>query len=236
MSDIAVAAEGRASLNVATSAATIRDPVMRSAVAINAFEEARHKLVLGDIVRAYGIDLAPEPAYVIPRDREWASIVTGFSQCIDSVFGFGLFRIAERSGFVPAELIATFEPAMREERRHLLFFVTWVAWHRANLPWWRKPWFAAKVAAASAFLIWERIDAAKGLGTDFARAPESNFTRNGSKELGVAIEIPELVTISLAGNDRRLGLYGARLIRPCIVPAMVRLALRGMGKERQLTA
>lgn len=234
--DIAVATEGRASMNVKTYAATIADPVMRSAIEMNAFEEARHKLVLGDMVRAYGIDLVPEPAYVVPRDPEWAFMVTGFSECIDSFFGFGLFRIARDSGFFPPELVETFEPVMREEGRHILFFVNWVAWHRANLRWWQRPAFAVKVTAVWAFLIWERINMAKGLGNENTRADDSNFTLNGSKELGVEIEFPELAAICLAENDRRLGVYDERLLRPRFVPAMIRLALRVMGKGRLLAA
>ncbi len=233
--DIAVATEGRASLNVSTYAATVADPLMRSAIELNAFEEARHKLVLGDMVQAYGIDLAPEPAYVTPRDPEWAFMVTGFSECIDSFFGFGLFKIAHDSGFFPAELVDTFEPVMREEGRHILFFVNWVAWQRANLPWWRRPAFALKVAAVWAFLIWERIDMAKGMG-DTTKAQENNFTLNGSKELGVEIAFPELAAICLRENDRRLGVYDARLVRPRFVPAAMRLALRVMGRGRLLGA
>ncbi len=125
---------------------------------------------------------------------------------------------------------------MREEGRHILFFVNWVAWHRANLPWWRKPWFALKVAAVWAFLVYERIDMAKGMGADNTKAQENNFTLNGSKELGVEIEFPELAAICLAENDRRLGVYDARLIRPKFVPAMMRLALRVMGKGKLLAA
>ena len=34
-----------------------------------------------------------------PRDPEFAFMRTGYSECIDSVFGFGLFAIAKRSGF-----------------------------------------------------------------------------------------------------------------------------------------
>jgi hypothetical protein len=234
--DIAVATEGRASLNVSTFAATVADPLMRSAIAMNAFEEGRHKLVLGDMVRAYGIDLVAEPAYVTPRDPEWAFMVTGFSECIDSFFGFGLFKIAKDSGFFPADLVDTFEPVMREEGRHILFFVNWVAWHRANLRWWQRPAFALKVAAVWAFLIWERFDMAKGMGGDNTKAQENNFTLNGSKELGVEIEFPELAAICLAENDRRLGVYDARLIRPRFVPAMMRLALRVMGKGKLLAA
>ena len=228
--DIAVATEGRASMNVSTFGQGIADPLLKAAVDMNAFEEKRHKTVLADMVSAYGIVLEPEPAYVVPRDPEWAFMVTGFSECIDSFFGFGLFKIAKDSGFFPPELVDTFEPVMREEGRHILFFVNWVAWARRTMPWWRRPYFALKVAAVWAFLIWERIDMAKGMG-DNSRADDSNFTLNGSKELGVEISFPELAAICLAENDRRLAPYDTRLIRPKFVPAMIRLALRLMPRR-----
>ena len=69
---------------------------------------------------------------------------------------------------------------------------------------------------------------AKGMG-DSTKAQENNFTMNGSKELGVEIEFPELAAICLAENDRRLAVYDDRLIRPKFVPWSIRLALRFMG-------
>jgi hypothetical protein len=228
--DIAVATEGRAGMNVRTYGEGILHPLLKAAIDMNAFEESRHKLVLADMVAAYGIELAPEPAYVRPRDPEFSFMRTGYSECIDSFFGFGLFKLAKDSGFFPEELVDTFEPVMREEGRHILFFVNWVAWWRRNMPWWRRPWFEAKVIAVWIALILERIDMAKGMGKDNSKAQENNFTLNGSKELGVEVTFPELARICLAENDRRLAPYDKRLIRPRFVPAMMRLALRFAGK------
>ncbi len=122
---------------------------------------------------------------------------------------------------------------MREEGRHILFFVNWVAWWRRNMPWWRRPLFEAKVIAVWAALILERISMARGMGEDNSKAQENNFTLNGSKELGVEVTFPELARICLAENDRRLAPYDERLIRPRFVPACMRLALRFAGKPKK---
>jgi hypothetical protein len=227
--DIAVQTEGRAGLNVRTYGEDIADPLLKEAVDMNAFEESRHKVVLANMVGFYGIQLDPEPEYRTPNDPEWAFMVTGYSECIDSFFGFGLFDLAKQSGFFPAELVDTFEPVMREEGRHILFFVNWVAWWRRNMPWWRRPWFELKVLAVWAFLIWERIGIA-GQMESSEKAQDNNFTLNGSKELGVEVTFGELARICIAENDRRLAPYDPRLIRPVFVPNMMRLALRFMKK------
>jgi len=151
--DIAVQTEGKARLRVLSYANMIADPLLRRAVELNGFEEGRHKEVLSNLVEAYGIRLAPEPAYLTPRDPEWAFMVTGFSECIDSFFAFGLFALAKRSGFFPPALVDTFEPVMQEEGRHILFFVNWVTWHERNLAVWRRPFFLAKVLAVWVFLV-----------------------------------------------------------------------------------
>lgn len=230
--DVAVQTEGKAGLRVQTYADRIvTDPLLKKATDLNAYEEKRHKLVLACLVEAYGIRLAPEPAYKVPKDAEWAFMVTGFSECIDSFFAFGLFEMAKRSGFFPPALVDTFEPVMREEGRHITFFANWVAWHRRNMPLWRRPWFELKQMAVWVFLAFERIGIAGGVGG--AEIPrDDNFTLTGSRHLGLDLSLSGLMDVCLAENDRRLAPYDARLLRPMFVPRMVRLA---RGVTRVLT-
>jgi hypothetical protein len=114
--DIAMQTEGGARLRMAAYAATVNEPDIREALALNAWEESRHKEVLSRMVTTYGISLATEAPYVYPKDTEWAYLVTGYSECIDSFFAFGLFEVARRSGLFPPELI---EHAFKERRRFL---------------------------------------------------------------------------------------------------------------------
>jgi len=226
--DIAVQTEGRARLRIGAYAATLAEQDMREALALNSWEESRHKEVLSAMVSAYGIALAPEAPYVYPKDTEWAYLVTGYSECMDSFFAFGLFEVARRSGLFPPELVDTFEPVMQEECRHILLFANWVAWHRAHLPWWRRPWFEMKVLAVWGFLVWERIGLATSLDANGnEQKHDNNFTMNGAQSVTADdISVHQLMTLCLAENERRFAGYDSRLLRPTTMPGLVRFALR----------
>ncbi len=240
--DIAVQTEGKARLRMAAYARTISDPDMREAIALNGWEENRHKEVLARLVEAYGIPLEPEPVYREPRDTEWAYLVTGFSECIDSFFAFGLFELAKRSGFFPAELVDTFEPVIQEEGRHILLFANWLAWHRATMPRWRRPWFEMRVVAVWMFLGWERISIARSI--DGGKTPatktkqqDNNFTVTGSKSVSAEdISLGDFMTICLEETDRRFAGYDRRLRRPTMMPRLARLALRFFPKSKSNAA
>ncbi|HEY1874408.1 MAG TPA: hypothetical protein VGG67_08410 [Steroidobacteraceae bacterium] len=227
--DIAVQTEGRARLNVASYAAVTRDALLREAIELNAFEEGRHKSVLANMVAAYGIELAPEPQYPAPRDPEWAFMLTGYSECIDSFFAFGLFEAARRSGFFPPALVDTFEPVMQEEARHILFFVNWAAWHRRTMPWWRRPWFELKVLGIWMVLVWERLAIARNVDHG---VQDNNFTVTGAKSVGADVSAADLVELCMAENHRRMAVYDPRLLRPAAVPALARLASRLLRRRR----
>jgi hypothetical protein len=221
--DMAVQTEGRARRNVASYAAITPDPLLRKAIELNAFEEGRHKLVLSNLVAAYGVKLAPEPQYVAKRDPEWAFMVTGYSESIDSFFAFGLFESAKRTGFFPAVLVDTFEPVIQEEARHIMFFANWAAWHRRTMPFWRRPFFEIKVLAVWLVLIWERFGIARDMGNG---TQDHNFTMTGAKSVGSDVNVGELIDSCLAENQRRMSFYDRRLLRPTLVPALARFARR----------
>lgn len=220
--NMAVRVEGTASMAVKTYAETIGDPLLREAVMLDASEEARHKEVLGRMIACYGIALEPEPDYPKPADPELAFLRTGYGECLDSFFAFGLFEIARRSGFFPGELVETFEPVIQEECRHILFFVNWLAWHRRQLPWLRRALFDLRCALVFLGRVKERVKTAKGVGG------QKNFTATSSKAIESNLKPRDLFALCLAENDRRMARYDARLIRPRLVPRLVKLALKFM--------
>jgi hypothetical protein len=225
--DIAVQTENRASARMQGYADIVADPLVRKALDLNAFEERRHKAVLSCLVEAYGIVLGPERMPEVLRDREWAYMLTGFAECVDSFFAFGLFETARRSGFFPDELVQTFEPVIQEEGRHILFFINWVAWHRRQLGIVRRIAFELKVMAVWGAIAWERIGIASGLkdkaSSETSTKPlDSNFTATSAASFGPNLDMLEFMKLCLSENDRRLGIYDKRLLRPLFVPRLVR--------------
>ena len=90
--------------------------LLREAFELNGFEEGRHKEVLSQPGRSLRHRARTRAGICASREHaEWAFMVTGYSECIDSFFAFGLFELARRSGFFPAELVDTFEPVIQEE-------------------------------------------------------------------------------------------------------------------------
>jgi hypothetical protein len=156
--------------------------------------------------------------------------------CADTFFAFGLFALAKRSGFFPPALVDTFEPVVQEEGRHILFFVNWVAWHRRNLPPWRRVLFAAEIISVWAFLIWERIGLVRHAdGGHAERGPaagENNFVFTGGKAIGGdEMSAAVLIGVCLSEHERRFSGYDVRLLRPNVVPRLMRFASRFLRRS-----
>lgn len=221
--DVAVETEGYASARMQAMADTVADPMIKEAIALNAFEEGRHKLVIRNMLRFYGIPLKEEKAYSAPKNAETMFIRTGYGECFDSFFAFGLFHMARQSGYFPPELVEVFEPVVQEEARHIMFFVNWVAWTAANKSLLSRLWFRLRCLYALCCAALNRISLAS-LSEDGGKSGD-NFVVAGGATLTVDLTPRKLVEIALAEDARRMSPFNPHLLRPKIMPFLAKLIL-----------
>ena len=55
---------------------------------------------------------------------------------------------------------------------------------------------------------------------------DDNITVTAAEHLAVDVDLAQLLDVCLAENDRRLGKYDPRLVRPTFVPGLTRMARR----------
>jgi len=221
--DEAVLSERTAGARVRAAADAERDPVLREAIALQAYEESRHAALLEALLSRYDI---PVPEGGPPRidDAEWAFLRMGYGECFDSFFAFGLFRVAADSGIFPKPLVERFDGVMQEEARHVLFFANWLAYHRRHLPVHLRPWFLLRRGFGVSLQALGRVKTALQLrGADEG----DDFTMQVPESIG-EITATKLAGICLGENGRRLAPYDPRLLRPRLVPRLVHLALRAV--------
>jgi hypothetical protein len=223
----AVSTESATSSMVAAAARLESDADLRKAIELQGFEEKRHARLLAALTSHYriAVEVPPPPPLESP---ETDFLFAGFGECFDSFFAFGLIAIATESGHFTPELIALFEPVVQEEARHILFFVNWVHYRRAQLPWWRRPAFRLRCAHLILEQVASRVKTARTLGGDSRKRPASadNFTLSAHQELGSDLTLHGLLGRCLAENERRMAPYDARLLRPRLVPTLARLLYR----------
>lgn len=220
----AVATENVTSHTVAAAAALESDPQIRKAIELQGFEENRHARLLIELTSHYGIPVDAPQAYV-PKSLEADFLSAGFGECFDSFFAFGLFALGQESGYFSSELIGIFEPVVQEEARHILFFVNWVRYRRAQLPWWRRPLFRLRCGWIILKKVMARARTARSMRGQ-SGAGDENFTLTARQEMGVPITLRGLVGKCLSENDRRLAAYDPRLLRPRLVPSIARILYR----------
>lgn len=223
----AVSTENVTSNTVAAAAALEADPLVRKAIELQGFEEMRHARLLVALTSHYRIAVEPPPPFT-PRSLESDFLFAGFGECFDSFFAFGLWALARESGFFSAALMNVFEPVMQEEARHILFFVNWVKYRRAQLPWWRRPLFRLRCAGIILRQVASRVKTARAMGKPqpAGAASNENFTLKAHQDLGTDVTLHRLLGLCLSENERRMAQYDARLKRPRLVPGIARALFR----------
>jgi hypothetical protein len=197
------------------------DDLVREAIDLQGFEEGRHAALLRKLVTRYEIAVPAVKQEALGRP-EWDFIRVGYGECFDSFFAFGLFVMARNSGLFPPALLTVVEPIVQEEARHILFFVNWIAWRRANQPAWQRPLDFARCVAAVAAQVWARIQTARGV----AGQEQDDFMLGVRDSLDLPSSPREFLELCLREHDRRLAPYDERLLRPRFVPAVARAVTR----------
>lgn len=218
----AIGSERTAAARVRAMAGVEPDAEMQEAIALQAYEEERHAVLLERLLTHYDIPF-PDDAAETPRDPEWGFLRMGYGECFDSFFAFGLFKVAADTGFFSPPLVRIFDGVMQEEARHILFFSNWAAHRGHELPLVQRPWFLFRRLAGVGLQALGRVRTALALrDTD---APD-DFTMQVPDSIGADVTLAGLARTCMAENDRRLAAFDPRLLRPKIVPTLVGLALR----------
>ncbi|HZK92378.1 MAG TPA: hypothetical protein VFC56_19740 [Stellaceae bacterium] len=217
--------ERRAGAIVRAFATTIGDPLVREAVDLQGVEEDRHAQLLEVMIRRYGITVEERALEPIGPDLYTAFADFGYGECLDSFLGFGAFKIARQSEFLPDSLFEIFDTLMLEETRHIVFFINWMAWQEATkgrgAGWWRALVSARYYGRAIGRLVGTiRRGRKENDGKDFSATQASIFLDG--------FTFRRFVEECYAENARRMADFGTDLLRPRFLPSLAGAALSGL--------
>lgn len=217
----ALATEKRAGVMAQAFADQIDDPLVREAVALQAQEEARHGRLLACLVQQYDIPVNLDPEFTIPQNLHQAFVDFGFSECLDSFFAFGFFRIAHRSGFFPEALFTLFDPIIHEEARHIVFFVNWLAYAQVHRGWGLPLYRGVNT-------LWNYGKALSHLVGSFQGADTAGtgFTAAGALVFAPDLTLRSFLTTCIQENTHRMQSFDPDLLQPRLLPRLSQTLLR----------
>jgi hypothetical protein len=200
-------------------AETERDPLVRQALELQAYEEDRHGRILQCMIERYGLAVAPKVPKQEPTRQ--AFIDFGYNECVDSFAGFGIFRLARDARILPEALTSLFARVLIEEARHIVFFVNWVAWDRSRRGLRGPLLQALPVMLGYGGAIARRIRAGGKMQRDKSQGPPNDLFGDALKNLTPAT----FIRVCIDENDRYMASFDPRLLRPRVIPTLARIAL-----------
>ncbi len=213
--------ERRAAAIVAAFSACVTDPLIREAMVLQGVEEARHARLLAVMIDRYGIDAPERPLAPIEGNLETRFIDFGFGECLDSFLGFGAFKFARQSQFLPDSMFEIFDMLMFEETRHIVFFINWMAWRetqhgrRALLRHANSLRFYGRAIARLAGAV--RRGQKESEGREFSTTEVSQFLEG--------LTFRRFVEECHSENARRMRAFDASLLQPRFLPLLADAAL-----------
>jgi hypothetical protein len=217
--------ERRAGAIVAAFTETVSDPVLKEALALQGAEETRHANLIRVMIDRYGLDAPERPMEDLGADIETRFKDFGFGECLDSFLGFGLFKIAWQSEFLPREMLQIFETLMFEETRHIVFFINWMAYTEAQ-----RGWLARTVSPLTSLRYYSRaLGRLAGLAR---RGKEMNDGQNfAATQVSMFLDgfnFRQFLEDCYAENSRRMSFFDPELLRPSFLPQLTEVALKAL--------
>ncbi|MBS0517795.1 MAG: hypothetical protein JSR90_03840 [Proteobacteria bacterium] len=217
--------ERRAGAIVAAFTETLTDPVLKSALALQGREETRHADLIRVMIDKYGLNAPERPLEDISTDIDTRFKDFGFGECLDSFLGFGLFKIAWQSEFLPQQIMQIFETLMYEETRHIVFFVNWMAYTEAQ-----RGWLARTLLPLTSFRYYARaIRRMIGLAK---RGKDLNDGKNfAATQVSMFLDgfnFRRFLEDCYSENSRRMGAFEPELLRPAFLPQLAEAALKAL--------
>ena len=217
--------ERRAGAIVAAFTETVTDPVLKKAIALQGFEEARHAKLIRVMIEKYGIDAAERPLEDVSDNVETRFKDFGFGECLDSFLGFGVFKIAMQSQFLPKEMFQIFENLMYEETRHIVFFINWMAYAQAQ-----RGFLARLTLPFVSFYYYMRA-----LGRMIGTAKRGKDLNDGKEFAATQASVfldgftfRRFLEDCYSENRRRMDAFDTELLRPSFLPQLTDAALSAL--------
>jgi len=190
------------------------DPLLKEALALQAYEEGRHSDILKYFLDYYDIPLNEIPDKPLPSNLEWCFMSTGVGEFIDSFFAFGFLEISKSTDDYPLDLIKVMEPIVQEEARHILFIQNWLLYQRRRRPYILQSVHFLMTMWAFGSAGWSRLMDLKNLGG-------SAFTMQARNYENSSLSPKDFINLCLRENRRRLAPYDSRLARPKLIPRVM---------------
>ncbi len=222
---VAVAAERNAGKMVTLYAQTIDDPLIREALAVQGVEETRHAMILSEMLARYDVPVVEKPP-VPASDRERAFLDFGYEECIDAFFGFGIFGLARAIQLFIPELTNIFEIVLREEARHVTFFVNWIEYERIRRGRGASPFVAVSTALGYLRAVKRIVTTFAPGAKDAPKVDGVGFGAEGVFAIVDGITWRDFLRSCVAENDKYMLDMPAGLSTPTVLPAIAKLILK----------
>jgi hypothetical protein len=189
-------------------AQTVRDPLMKEAIALLAEEEEDLAHQLKSIMEFYGIPTLGSLSIQLSRKIESAFIDNGFENCLDSFLGFGLFGVAQQAYYLPETLLQVFDSFLEDKTRRIIFFINWWTYWNIKLKQ-RSGWSEVRGIRS----LWTRRRNLIKLISAFNKEVSSDSTLTAERLLG-EMTLEQFLKTCQSEQVHRMQGFNSNLLRP----------------------